>query len=173
LKYVTNQATRIIIKAIGELGIPNEPWLPKADSIEHADMEEDPDSMQQIILEGSDGAKEIDYQSYRPKIVGNEWILSETDLCEYTRTAILWFSTLLVQSSSRKDAESLGQFVSIDVPVILETHILQGGGGDPYPTYLKTRQMLRDGKELRIVDHSSLPNDAVLARGGTRFFGKN
>ncbi|KAJ7914890.1 hydantoinase/oxoprolinase [Mycena leptocephala] len=133
VQYVTNQATRIIVKAIGELGIPNEPWLLKADSTEHADMEEEPDSMQQIILEGSDGAKEIDYQSYRPKIVGNEWILSETDL-------------FFIQ-------EGCG---------VLGT----GGGGDPYPTYLKTRQMLRDGKELRIVDHSSLPNDAVLARGG-------
>ncbi|KAJ7671643.1 hydantoinase/oxoprolinase [Mycena polygramma] len=133
VQYVTNQATRIIVKAIGELGIPNESWLPKNDTAYDTDLEEEPESTQEIILDGSDGETGIDYRSYRPKIVGNEWILSETDL-------------FFIQ-------EGCG---------VLGT----GGGGNPYPTYLKTRQMLRDGKVLRIVDHSSLADDAVLARGG-------
>ncbi|KAJ7678546.1 DUF917-domain-containing protein [Mycena rosella] len=133
VQYVTNQATRIIVRAVGELGIPNESWVPKSDIAWHTDVEEEPESAQQIILEGSDGATGIDYQAYRPKIVANEWILSETDL-------------FFIQ-------EGCG---------VLGT----GGGGNPYPAYLKTRQMLRDGKVLRIVDHSSLADDAVLARGG-------
>ncbi|KAJ6577349.1 Hydantoinase/oxoprolinase [Mycena capillaripes] len=133
VQYVTNQATRIIVKAIGELGISNEPWLPKVDAAYHVDAEEEAEPKQDIILDGSDGAKGIDYLSYRPKIVGTEWILSETDL-------------FFLQ-------EGCG---------VLGT----GGGGSPYPTYLKTRQILRNGKVLRIVDHSSLADDAVLARGG-------
>ncbi|KAF7330338.1 DUF917-domain-containing protein [Mycena venus] len=132
VQYVTNQATRIIVKAIGELGIPSESWLPKADTAIHTDVEE-PETTQEIVLAGNDGATGIDYQSYRPKIVDNEWILSETDL-------------FFIQ-------EGCG---------VLGT----GGGGDPYPTYLKARQILREGKAIRIVDHSSLADDAVLARGG-------
>ncbi|KAJ6460352.1 hydantoinase/oxoprolinase [Mycena vitilis] len=133
VQYVTNQATRIIVKAIGELGVSTESWLPKNNAPYDTDPEEEPESTQEIILDGSDGETGIDYRSYRPKVVGNEWILSETDL-------------FFIQ-------EGCG---------VLGT----GGGGNPYPTYLKTRQMLRDGKVLRIVDHSSLADDAVLARGG-------
>ncbi|KAJ7039546.1 hydantoinase/oxoprolinase [Mycena alexandri] len=133
VQYVTNQATRIIVKAIGELGIPNEPSPPKVDVESHADTKEEPEAAQQIILDGSDGTAGIDYQLYMPKIEGNEWILSETDL-------------FFIQ-------EGCG---------VLGT----GGGGNPYPAYLKTRQMLREGKVLRIVDHMSLADDAVLVRGG-------
>ncbi|KAJ7116355.1 hydantoinase/oxoprolinase [Mycena epipterygia] len=131
VQYVSNQATRIIVRAVGNLGIQNP--QPKVEPAYPADVEEEPESAQPIILDGSDGAKGMDYQSYRPKIVGNEWILSETDL-------------FFIQ-------EGCG---------VLGT----GGGGDPYPAYLKTRQMLREGKVLRIVDHSSLVDNAVLARGG-------
>ncbi|KAJ6570225.1 hydantoinase/oxoprolinase [Mycena vulgaris] len=133
VQYVTNQATRIIVRAVGELGIPDESSALKPDIAYHSDLEEEPESTQEIILDGSDGATGIDYQSYRPEIVGNDWILSETDL-------------FFIQ-------EGCG---------VLGT----GGGGSPYPAYLKTRQMLREGKVLRIVDHLSLAGDAVLTRGG-------
>ncbi|KAJ7746610.1 hydantoinase/oxoprolinase [Mycena metata] len=133
VQYVTNQATRIIVKAIGELGIPEEPSPPKVDVESYADTPEELEEVQQIILEGDDGSAGIDYQLYRPNIEGNEWILSETDL-------------FFIQ-------EGCG---------VLGT----GGGGNPYPAYLKTRQMLREGKVLRIVDHMSLADDAILVRGG-------
>lgn len=42
----------------------------------------------------------------------------------------------------------------------------QGGGGSPYPAYLICRQILRDGGTISIVDHSSLNDDDVVARGG-------
>ncbi|KAJ6612262.1 hydantoinase/oxoprolinase [Mycena sp. CBHHK59/15] len=133
VQYVTNQATRIIVRAVGELGISVDSAIPEADLLGDDGMEEEIEGTHQILLEGADGAAGIDYQAYRPKIVGDEWILSETDL-----------------------------FFIMEGCGVLGT----GGGGNPYPAYLKTRQMLRDGKVLRIVDHSSLPDDAVLARGG-------
>ncbi|KAJ7722729.1 hydantoinase/oxoprolinase [Mycena maculata] len=131
VQYVTNQATRIIVRAVGELGI-RESQMPPVNRADHPEVEE-PELPQEIVLDGGDGAAPIDYQSYRPKIVGNEWILSETDL-------------FFIQ-------EGCG---------VLGT----GGGGNPYPAYLRTRQMLREGKLLRIVDHSSLADDAALVRGG-------
>ncbi|KAJ7739325.1 Hydantoinase/oxoprolinase [Mycena olivaceomarginata] len=45
-----------------------------------------------------------------------------------------------------------------------------GGGGNPYPTYLKARQILREGKTIRIVDHSSLADDAVAHPWGYECF---
>jgi hypothetical protein len=42
----------------------------------------------------------------------------------------------------------------------------QGGGGSPYSTYLACRQLLRDGGSMHIVDHRSLNDDDVVARGG-------
>jgi hypothetical protein len=84
LQYVTNQATRIIVRAVGELGISTRSWLPKVDIAYHADVEEEAEPPQQTILDGGDGATGINYQTYIPKIVGDEWILSETDLCEAT-----------------------------------------------------------------------------------------
>ncbi|KAF8903926.1 hypothetical protein CPB84DRAFT_1746030 [Gymnopilus junonius] len=41
-----------------------------------------------------------------------------------------------------------------------------GGGGSPYPAYLICRQILRDGGLIRIIDHTSLKDDDVVARGG-------
>ncbi|KAJ7284699.1 hydantoinase/oxoprolinase [Mycena rebaudengoi] len=132
VQYVTNQATRIIVRAVGELGIPADLSF-KADDIQLDDAEGDVEGTQKVFLEGADGRAGIDYQAYKPHIEGDEWILTETDL-------------FFIQ-------EGCG---------VLGT----GGGGDPYPGYLKTRQMLRDGGVIRIVDHSSLRDDAVVTRGG-------
>jgi hypothetical protein len=85
LQYVTNQATRIIVKAIGELGVPSDYTPPEINTVYQSDLKEEPEPTQETILPGSDGATGIDYLSYRPKIVDNEWILSETDLCEYMK----------------------------------------------------------------------------------------
>lgn len=41
----------------------------------------------------------------------------------------------------------------------------QGGGGSPYSTYLICKEVLRSGQVIRVVDHTSLPQTGVLARG--------
>lgn len=170
LQYVTNQATRLIVRAVGELGIPNEAEMPRVDRAYHAEAEEEPELAQEITLDGSDGSAGIDYQSYRPNIVGKEWILSETDLCKLFIPWIFRLPNLRLVSlhSGRMWCPRDGQSFPITASILLSESD-EGGGGNPYPPYLKTRQMLRDGKVLRIVDHSSLPDDAVLVRGGNCF----
>ncbi len=37
------------------------------------------------------------------------------------------------------------------------------GGGTPYASYLQTRQLLRDGNKIKIVDIDDLPEDALCA----------
>jgi hypothetical protein len=41
----------------------------------------------------------------------------------------------------------------------------KGGGGSPYSTYLACNQILRDGGSMHIVDHESLKDDDMVARG--------
>jgi len=42
------------------------------------------EDIQEVPKEGADvdSTVKVDYESYKPKIVGDEWILSETDLRE-------------------------------------------------------------------------------------------
>ncbi|KAK7437589.1 hypothetical protein VKT23_018487 [Stygiomarasmius scandens] len=109
VQYVTNQATRLIVRAVGEIGIPRDPksayQIQDSFSRTGGDVEnESEEDVQEVLKEGAgvDSTVKVDYESYRPKIVGDEWILSETDL-------------LFIM-------EGCG---------ILGT----GGGGSPYPIY--------------------------------------
>ncbi|KAF8964893.1 hypothetical protein BDZ97DRAFT_1918596 [Flammula alnicola] len=138
IQYVTYQATRIIVRAIGELGQGQErevPSEPRSDDPEE-DMEDKDDEERadvEPIIHNPTPRDRIDYTTYRPNIVGKKWILSETDL-----------------------------FFIMEGCGILGT----GGGGSPYPAYLICRQILRDGGSIRIIDHTSLNDDDVVARGG-------
>lgn len=84
-QYVTNQATRIIVKAVGELdtSVPASGQSGATDS--ELEVEEisiaDPQLGQPVLQEES---PYIDYESYKPTIIENEWILSETDLCTFS-----------------------------------------------------------------------------------------
>jgi Protein of unknown function (DUF917) len=62
----------------------------------------------------------------------------------------------------------LGTVHLFDIFCLFFTLILssQGGGGSPYSTYLTCHQILCDGVSIRIVDHKSLKDDDVVARGG-------
>ncbi|KDR80342.1 hypothetical protein GALMADRAFT_242719 [Galerina marginata CBS 339.88] len=131
IQYVTNQATRIIVRAVGELK-HDAHSLPSAPNA--FDLDDDGEEVEkEPVINKPTIQDKVDYTTYRPKIVGNEWILSETDL-----------------------------FFIMEGCGILGT----GGGGSPYPAYLVCRQILRDGGSIRIVDHSSLADDDVVARGG-------
>ncbi|KAF8519819.1 hypothetical protein JB92DRAFT_3112076 [Gautieria morchelliformis] len=129
VQYVTNKATRLIVKAVGELDpasmigsstldIPGE--YSDEDESTKAEPKRDP-------------IGRIDVEDYRPYINANEeWMLSELDL--------EWI------------ADGCG---------ILGT----GGGGSPYPSYIMARQILRDGGNIRVISHDSLPDDATILRG--------
>ncbi|PPQ89891.1 hypothetical protein CVT25_004813 [Psilocybe cyanescens] len=79
IQYVTNQATRIIVRAVGELKDDGEIVSSTPDTSSEADEEDDGDENDTIIntpiIQDT-----VDYTTYRPKITGDEWILSETDL---------------------------------------------------------------------------------------------
>ena len=79
-QYVTNQATRIIVRAVGELDFDAH------ESLSDFDPESDDDGGDGLQTESTINPptiiEKIDYTTYRPRISGNEWILSETDLCK-------------------------------------------------------------------------------------------
>ncbi|KAF4620352.1 hypothetical protein D9613_001202 [Agrocybe pediades] len=131
VQYVTNQATRIIVRAVGDLDFSSTVGMALED-VEEIEDEAQPNS----IINPPSAKEEVDFTTYRPNIVGKEWILSETDL-----------------------------FFIMEGCGVLGTEN-QGGGGSPYPAYLICRQILRDGGSIRIIDHSSLRDEDVVVRGG-------
>ena len=45
-------------------------------------------------------------------------------------------------------------------------HLGTGGGGTPYPHFIRLREMMRHGAVVRVVEPSSISDDAVVASGG-------
>ncbi|CAA7263047.1 unnamed protein product [Cyclocybe aegerita] len=76
--YVTNQATRIVVRAVGELSQDTLPQLPSTTSEIFEDEKEQEN--REAIIHKPVVQDQVDYATYRPKIVDDLWILSETDL---------------------------------------------------------------------------------------------
>jgi hypothetical protein len=92
---VTNQATRIIVRAVGELAADDSSAMEvriSSDDILDEDnsmhQDEETNAIGSIAHDTSSIKAAIDYTTYRPKIDGNKWILSETDLCKIFYCAI-------------------------------------------------------------------------------------
>ncbi|KAI8986894.1 DUF917-domain-containing protein [Trametes punicea] len=137
VQYVTNEATRIIVKAAGDLCPHNIAHLDDA-SLSDTNGDAYSQEGEKILENGSateDAASldsEIDIDTYRPTVLPNKtWKISELDL--------EWI------------AEGCG---------VLGT----GGGGSPYPPYLMARQALRDGKDIIVVDPDYTPKTDVFIR---------
>lgn len=90
-QYVTNQATRIIVRAVGELAAEDssamEVYISSDDSDvldeEYTAPQDEETSTTASIAHHTPSVQEaIDYATYRPRIDGDKWILSETDLCK-------------------------------------------------------------------------------------------
>ncbi|TCD68757.1 hypothetical protein EIP91_009903 [Steccherinum ochraceum] len=135
VQYVTNQATRIIVKAAGDLRVAD-----GADSISppEADIDIQEGVNPEVARRFSElnfkveEHVEVDYQAYKPNIKRDRsWSLSEIDL--------EWV------------AEGCG---------ILGC----GGGGSPYPPFLVARQMLREDKEIIVVDPEDVPAESIFVR---------
>ncbi|TFK90339.1 hydantoinase/oxoprolinase [Polyporus arcularius HHB13444] len=124
VQYVTNQATRIIVKAAGELASQAVASLEDSSTIA-AEQDDGPQEEEKHL--SSDGSavdspslEDIDIDHYKPTILPDRrWKLSEVDL--------EWI------------AEGCG---------VLGT----GGGGSSYPPFLMARQALRDGKHIYVLD---------------------
>ncbi|KZS88588.1 hydantoinase/oxoprolinase [Sistotremastrum niveocremeum HHB9708] len=131
LPYVSNQATRIIVKAVGDLD--TEVIVDRAaDVLEDAGEDGEDEQFErqpyaQAQTGNPDTARPVIIEKYRPEVTNKgEWILNETDLA--------WIS---------EGCAILGC----------------GGGGAPYPAFLMVRQLLREGHRVRLVDESYFEND--------------
>lgn len=84
---MTNQATRIIVRAVGELGqdgnIASKTLLDVDSGSEGLNIEDD-EAEADPVIHAPAPKERIDYVNYRPMIEGKEWVLSETDLCGYS-----------------------------------------------------------------------------------------
>jgi hypothetical protein len=78
---VTNQATRFIVRAAGELAVGAEQV--NSDEIPFGidDDDNDTSTATPIVHNPQSKKEEIDYKLYKPTVVGDDWIVSETDLC--------------------------------------------------------------------------------------------
>ncbi|GBE89009.1 DUF917-domain-containing protein [Sparassis crispa] len=133
VQYVTNQATRIIVKAAGELAMNAIASTTELNVITNGDDEPEASEGEKAVLQEVNEEEDlIDIEEYAPTIrEDRSWILSELDL--------EWI------------AEGCG---------VLGT----GGGGSTYPPFLMARQLLRDGKEIIIVDPDDVAEDGVFLR---------
>lgn len=90
LAYVANGALRIVAKAVGELGFGRERDDDDELRVEEEEwggsVYDEASGKEEYEYSGRDedhGMGDIDYESYKPKVLNNEWILSQTDLCTF------------------------------------------------------------------------------------------
>lgn len=141
ISYVTNGATQLYVRVIGELAEGYEETFETPESFIQGETFQKSDLLSAIpnglsdIHKGSsyDIIENIDLESYRPRIEGDFWYLSELDL----------------------------QFLS-DGTGILGV----GSCGEPYPTYLALLEVLRNGGDLTIRRHDTFPHDGVVLTAG-------
>ncbi|KAI0938669.1 hypothetical protein AcV5_000296 [Taiwanofungus camphoratus] len=133
VQYVTNQATRLIVKAAGDLAPEVVASISSSDTIfESTDFSDSNESEKTALQDDIEDEVQIDIEKYRPTILEDRsWTLSELDL--------EWI------------ADGCG---------VLGT----GGGGSTYPPFLMARQLLRDGKKIRVIDPEDIAEDAIFIR---------
>ncbi|KAF9819430.1 hypothetical protein IEO21_02173 [Rhodonia placenta] len=132
VQYVTNQATRIIVKAAGDLAPEAVAAVATPDSKLDAADDVKVEEGEKAGVDEESEEPSIDIEAYKPEIrADRSWNLSELDL--------EWI------------AEGCG---------VLGT----GGGGSTYPPFLMARQLMRNGKEIIVVDPDDAAEDAIFLR---------
>lgn len=138
LQYVANQV-RVIVRAVGELspdGLPANGAAGTSD--DEGETDEDVYTEAEKDRSAPDGAEEapaVDIDGYRPTVVKNP----ETGVDEWI--------------ISELDLEWLA-----DGCYVLGC----AGGGSPFSEYLRLRDQIRAGYEMRVIDASSLKDDALV-----------
>lgn len=141
ISYVTNGATQLYVRVIGDMAEGYEETVELAESPFPGGSSPSSGLVSTIPSGVSDAhkgssyniAQQIDPASYRPRIEGDLWYLSETDV----------------------------QFLS-DGTGILGV----GSCGEPYPTYLALLEVLRKGEDITIRRHDTFPEDGVILVAG-------
>ena len=144
VSYVTNGATRLLVRVVGDLVEGYEETHSSPDSPVTSDTLEK--SSIPFLRKSSTGdssaatkgssyevAEHIDINAYRPMIEGDLWYLSELDL----------------------------QFLQDGTGVLGV-----GSCGEPYPAYVACLLALRNGEDITIMRQDTLPDDAVVLVAG-------
>ncbi|XMA08178.1 hypothetical protein WAI453_000969 [Rhynchosporium graminicola] len=144
ISYVTNGATRLLVRVVGDLvdgyeeahSAPDSPV--SRDTLEHASLsplrKQDSEKVPATIKGSSyEITESVNLESYRPRIEGDFWYLSELDL----------------------------QFLQDGTGVLGV-----GSCGEPYPAYIACLLALQNGEDLTIRRQDTLPDDAVILVAG-------
>ncbi|KAG4420786.1 hypothetical protein IFR04_006066 [Cadophora malorum] len=144
VSYVTNGATRLLVRVVGDLVEGYEETHSSPDSPITSDALEKPsipflrkantgDSSAATKGSSYEVTEHIDINAYRPRIEGDLWYLSELDL----------------------------QFLQDGTGVLGV-----GSCGEPYPAYVACLLALRNGEDITIMRQDTLPDDAVVLVAG-------
>lgn len=140
LQYVANQV-RTIVKAVGDIDFRAPVLQEEADDVEmDEDDDEEEEEEEHKNLQGKTvETVKVDPRTYRPRIEKNAHGVPEWILSE---TDLAWLAD--------------GCYV-----------LGCAGGGSPAASLIQLRDVvLRAGHTIRVVDHSSLPDDALVYWGG-------
>jgi hypothetical protein len=144
ISYVTNGATKLLVRVVGDLVDSHEENFDSPESLldgetfRKADLDIIPNGLSKDANSVSKGSsydiiEQVDIESYRPRIEGDLWYLSELDL----------------------------QFFQDGTGVLGV-----GSCGEPYPTYLACLEVLRSGGEITIRRQDTFPDEGVVLVSG-------
>lgn len=138
LQYTNNRATRIIVKAVGRLAVPETPTVsapsPVCDDVEATEIEAPKIHVPDVAEPTNKPSLHVDLASYSPEVRNGTWYISEVDLeMIATGTGILG----------------------------------TGGGGPSYHEFLKGLHILRTGGKgkMRVVSPGSLQDSDLVCFG--------
>lgn len=141
MSYVTNGATRILVRVVGDL-VDDYEEIPEStdqqvnsEGFQRRDVCKKPASQHAAAFKGTsyEIEQQVDLKAYRPKIKGDLWYLSEIDL----------------------------QFLQDGTGVLAV-----GSCGEPYPAYIACLLALQNGEDITIRRQDTLPDDAVVLVAG-------
>lgn len=144
VSYVTNGATRLLVRVVGDLvegyeethSSPDSPL--SSDTLERlsiSPLREVDSEESSATTKGSsyEITEHVDINTYRPRIEGDFWYLSELDL----------------------------QFLQDGTGVLGV-----GSCGEPYPAYVACLLALRNGEDITVRRQDTLPDDTVVLVAG-------
>ncbi|KUJ20906.1 uncharacterized protein LY89DRAFT_694593 [Mollisia scopiformis] len=141
ISYVTNGATRLVVRVVGDLvdGYEENHDEPSEEEQRFKDSSKSPrasrDSATGVPSKGSsyEVTEQVDISAYRPRIEGDFWYLSELDI----------------------------QFLQDGTGVLGV-----GSCGEPYPAYVACLQALRNGESITIRRQDTFPETGVVLVAG-------
>lgn len=138
IPYLENQI-RSVVTAIGELDHKSQKQQETPEDGSDTDTDDAPVAQKEVSSDFEGEGDRFDHGNYRPKVVVNK----ETDVAEW-------------------------HLSSIDLEYIADGCYLLGcgGGGNPQPGKLQLRDMLAAGHKIRVVDATSVRDDARVYWGG-------